>query len=335
VNPRENALRIIRFDSPERVTGGPPGHGISYFGVDHQGWDNPRGHDVPAGSCWRDIWNVGWRKELDGVMGFAVEHPLAELRIEDYRWPDPDDPRICGPIFEKAKLADRATKFVTGSHRETLWERCYNLVGMARLMMAFYDAPDAVREILARVMDFQLGIARHYLDAGIEIASTGDDLGTQCGLLLGTDIVRQFLMPEYRRLFSLYKSRGVLINHHSCGHVEPILGDLMDLGVDILNPVQATANDLANVRRLTQGRMCLQGGVATALVMAGPVERIEAEVRRTIRLLGREGGYFCGPDQGMPFPQEHRNAFQRAVDRWGVYPLDVRAGQTESDEADR
>jgi len=321
VNEKENALRIIRFDHPERIVGGAPTHDISYFGVNHESFENPRGHDVPVGTRWRDIWGVGWRKEMDGVMGYAVEHPLAGLKFDSYRWPDPDDPRLVRQIHEKARLADRAAKLLCGSHRETLWERSYNLVGMDRLMLAFYDAPEAVRELFGRVMDFQLGIARHYAAAGIELAATGDDLGAQSGLLVSPEVLRGFFAPEYRRLFSFYKGRGVLINHHSCGHVEPILDVFMELGVNVLNPVQATANNLANVRRLTQGRMALSGGVSTGLIMAGPVGRIVAEARRAMWMLGREGGYFCGPDQGMPFPQEHIEALRAAVAGYGVYPL--------------
>jgi hypothetical protein len=321
MNAKQNALRILRFDHPERAVEGMPCGDISYFGVNHESWENPRGHDVPVGTRWRDIWGVGWRKEMDGVMGYAVEHPLADLCPDRYRWPDPDDERIVGQIYERAKGVDRTEKFVAGSHRETLWERTYNLVGMDRLMMAFYDSPDAVREIFHRVMDFQLGIARHYLAAGIEKAHTGDDLGTQVGLLVGPELLAEFFVPEYRRLFSLYKQRGVIIGHHSCGHIAPILEVFMDLGIDELNPVQATANNLAEVRRVTQGRMALAGGVATGLIMAGPPERIRSEVRRCLWLLGREGGYFCRPDQGMPFPEANIAALRDAIAEFGVYPL--------------
>jgi uroporphyrinogen decarboxylase len=258
---------------------------------------------------------------MAGVMGYAVEHPLADLRIDSYQWPDPDDPRLVVPIHEKAGQADRSNKFPCGSHRETLWERAYNLVGMDRLMLAFYDQPGAVRDLLHRIMDFQLGIARHYAAAGIELAATGDDLGGQSGLLFSRELLEEFFVPEYRRLFGFYKTRGVIINHHTCGHIEPVLDVFMDLGVDILNPIQATANNLAVVRKATQGRMALAGGISTGMVMDGPVERIRIETRRCMWLLGREGGYFCGPDQGMPFPEAHIAALRQTVEEYGTYPL--------------
>jgi uroporphyrinogen decarboxylase len=101
----------------------------------------------------------------------------------------------------------------------------------------------------------------------------------------------------------------------------PLLETLMELGVDILNPIQATANDLQQLRRATQGRMALQGGVSSATIVRGPVEVIRDEVAQRLWQLGREGGYFCGPDQGMPWPEAHIQALRDAVDELGTYPL--------------
>ena len=101
------------------------------------------------------------------------------------------------------------------------------LVGMEALMCAFYTEPGAVRELLHRVMDFQLSIAKHYLAVGVEIVGMGDDLGTQRGLLLSPEILQSFFVPEYRRLFELYKRHGVLINFHISGHIQPLFGVFM------------------------------------------------------------------------------------------------------------
>lgn len=94
------------------------------------------------------------------------------------------------------------------------------------------------REVLRRIMDFHLGIAEHYAELGVEIVSLSDDLGTQQGLLLSPQIIDEFLMPEYRRLIGFYKRRGVTVNFHSCGHVEPLIGRFLERGIDILNPIR-------------------------------------------------------------------------------------------------
>lgn len=318
---KENALRIIRFDHPEWVMQAPPTYVLCYQGCNHEGYEGG-GHDCPVGTSWTDIWGTGWRKEMDGVMGFPRVNPLANpSALKTYHRPDPDDPRIYERIYRTAQ-EPAGDVFLAGSHRDTLWEKSYMLVGMENMMAAFYTEPNFAREVLHRIMDFQIGIAKHYLDLGVEIVFLTDDLGSQSGPLLNPAIVREFFVPEYKRLFALYRERGVIINFHSCGNIEAFLDMFIELGVDILNPIQATANDVQAVRTGAAGQIALQGGVSTSLVMNGPVETITAEVRKRLWQLGRDGGYFCSPDQGMPFPPTHKEAFEQALETYGRYPIE-------------
>jgi hypothetical protein len=245
-----NARAIIGFGRPERVLTGIPGHQLKYFGCDHESWDGG-GHHLPVGSSWTDIWGTRWDREHDGVMGFPRGNPLADLpaALKTYRWPDPDDERLCGPIHRQAAAGRACPGLLGGSHRDTLWERAYMLVGMENLMVFIREEPGAVAELLERIMDFQLGIARHYLAAGIACAHLGDDLGTQRSLLVSPTFLRRTLLPQYRRLTGLYRAHGVLVGFHSCGHILPAVEDFIGMGVDVLNPVQANANDLGACRR--------------------------------------------------------------------------------------
>lgn len=324
MNHKQNAIEIIRFGHPERIVSSPPSHGIAYRGCNHEGYEGG-GHHLPVGSTWTDVWGTVWKKIQEGVMGFPISHPLVDFpdALKAYHWPDPQDERICSWIYEQAgKQVDSDATMLMGSHRETLWEKSYMLAGMENIMCAFRAEPNAVKDLLHRIMDWQIAMAGHYLEAGIEIASLGDDLGTQSGRLFSGEILEEFFVPEYRRLFDLYRKHGVIISFHSCGHIMPILDTFMSLGVDILNPIQATANDLDELRRRTQGRMALQGGVSSGVIVSGPTERIREEVRRRIRQLGANGGYFCKADQGMPWPEEHHKAMQEAIEEFGKYPID-------------
>lgn len=318
---RDNALRIIRFDHPEYVATELPTYGLAYLGCNHEGYEGG-GHHLPVGARWTDIWQVEWQKEQEGVMGYPCGYPLATVEsLRDYQWPNPDDERICGPIYAQARDFPHDDRFVCGSHRNLLWEKAYKLIGMEELMMAFLAEPEFTREVLHRIMDFQLGIARHYLAAGVDMVFASEDLGTQTGPLLSPQIMEEFLLPEYRRFFELYNAHGVLIAIHSCGNIEAMIPMFLELGVAVLNPLQADANNLAAVRAATQGRLALYGGVSSKTLMAGPIERIRTEVRETIQLLGQQGGYFCAVDQGMPFPEAHIRAFTEAVAEFGRYPL--------------
>ncbi|MBN1535512.1 MAG: hypothetical protein JW908_02185 [Anaerolineales bacterium] len=299
----------------------PPCYMVSYQGCDHEGYQGI-GDEHPPGSRWTDIWGVGWHKELDEMMGLPVENPLSEMQyLKDYQWPDPNDQRIIEKIYRLKSEYVYESTFITGSHRDTLWEKAYMLVGMKKLMGYFYTEPEFVREIFHRIMDFHLGIAKHYINIGVEMVKMTDDLGMQIGPLLGPKIVNKFLIPEYKRLFKFYKDKNVLINFHSCGNVLSILEPLMELGADILNPIQDSANDLSRVRQITQGRLALQGGVSSKTILKGSEKEISNVVKERIHLLGQEGGYFCCVDQTMPYPQAHLDYLKAAVQHYGKYPF--------------
>ena len=319
---RENLLRVLSGDHPEYVPTTIPCFGLGYVGGNHEALDGSGGDASPAGARWVDIWGVGWHKALPEVMGLTESYPLADItQLDRYACPDPFDPRICHPIHAAVLDFDRARLFLVGGHRNVLFEQAYKLVGMEALFIAFYEEPEAVKTLLHRIIDFHLGLARQYVARGVEWAFMGDDLGHQHGLLFSREILEEFFVPEYRRLFAYYRAHGVRINFHSCGRIQDISEVLIDLGVDVLNPVQATANDLALLRARTQGQLTLQGAIPSHVVAEGPVERIRAEVREKIHLLGKEGGYICCPDQAMPTPAEHLQALQDAVQEFGRYPV--------------
>jgi len=143
-----------------------------------------------------------------------------------------------------------------------------------------------------------MGIARHYIKLGVEMVSCTTTLGTQAGPLLGPQIMREFLVPEYRRLSRSTASAAYSSTSIAAANRQPVLEPLMDLGVNILNPVQATANDLDKVRAATAGRMCLQGGVSSATIYDGPPGEdhprgphaaVAARARRRLLLRPRPG----------------------------------------------
>ena len=318
---RENFFEIIRFGNPERIPHTIPDYGIHYRGCNNEGFDG-RGDDLPPGSEWMDVWSIRWRNEQKDIMGYPIKHPLDHPdKLSNYAWPDHNDPRVSALIHAMAADYPGGNRLLSCSHRSVLWERAHKLVGMENLMIYLYTEPEFVRRVLHRIMDFQIGIANLYLSHGVELAFLGDDLGTQSSLLLSPKIIDEFLLPEYRRIFDLYKQNGVLINFHSCGHIEPLLHMLMELGADIINPVQATANNLRNMREVTQGRMTLCGGISSHLLMEGSIDEIIRTTKQTMYMLGAEGGYICTSDQHMPFEKEKIDAFIHTVEEYGRFPL--------------
>jgi uroporphyrinogen decarboxylase len=145
-----------------------------------------------------------------------------------------------------------------------------------------------------------------YLELGVDAVSFSEDLGTQRALMISPAMFREFLLPEYEYCFENVLRADKLINFHSCGCVDAIASDLASIGVAILNPVQARANNLKKIKSETAGTMALLGGIDTVVLANGTPQQVRAEVIRIMEILKPGGGYVCGPDQGIPgIPEEN------------------------------
>jgi len=261
LQPKENYLPAVRFQEPDYVPNGRhlPIAALGYYGV------NPEDNRPGNAQSWWDFWGVGHEKSLEEVMPMPKHNPLADLAAGDsYCSPAPDDPERVQSLRERLARGDRREALLSLSHRNTLFERAWKLVGMENLLMLMASEPEKADWIFDHIIDFQLGMARIYLQFKPDIAFLGDDVGTQRATLVSPALYRRYIKPRYARLIALYKDAGVLVTYHSCGHVMPLLTDFMELGIDVLNPVQARANpDLPLLREITVGRMALWGGVDT------------------------------------------------------------------------
>jgi hypothetical protein len=319
----ENALQIIRFGSPEWIPVTMPIYNVSFHGSQ----DEPYVHGAPPrphriGETRTDIWGVVTHKLTDQVGGTHKTTALPTPdKLRSYRWPNPDDDWICGKIYRQAKDFPGGDQWISGGHGPLIWEIAYPLIGMENLLEYFYTEPAFVKDVFDHIAEFHLGLARHYVKVGVRSVGFSDDLAMQTGPFFSAEILEEFFKPVYRRVFDFYRQQGILTGQHCDGNVAKLLDFFIEIGLDILNPVQVSANDHVAVRRKTQGKLCLHGGIGNIIVTNGPVAAIEDHVRQTLWTLGRHGGYFPAVDHSMPTPDAHRQAVVAAIEKWGRYPL--------------
>jgi len=160
--------------------------------------------------------------------------------------------------------------------------------------------PDA--RILDRVEEWLTARYLMYMDAVgdlVDVFEYGNDYGTQRGLLISAELYRKHFKPREKRMFEAIKSRSAAkLFYHSCGGIAEIIGDLIECGVDILNPVQTSAAGMEPEHLVGEfGReLTFCGGIdVQRLLPYGTPDEIRSEVRRTASILGRFGGYILAP----------------------------------------
>lgn len=251
-----------------------------------------------------DEWGTTWKQAEDGHFLFAdgpffnIKKPgLADL--DRCNWPDPDNPGYYKGLAERAAaLRQNSDCAIVLNMPNGLVHQGQFLRGFGDWLKDLYKSREFVCAMMDRIADIWIGIAQNALDTvgeNVDIVFFGDDLATQQAPLLNPEIYRELIKPRHKRMIDAVKARAdVKVLYHSCGAVAPFVGDLADVGVDALNPVQVTAANMdpAELKAQHGKRISFWGGISTQQVLPfGTPDEVRAEVRRMIDCLGRDGGY--------------------------------------------
>jgi len=227
-----------------------------------------------------------------------VEQPsLSEASLAGYRFPDlASDPHFAG-MDDWARLhRDRFRIVQLGM---MFWERTWFMRGMENILMDFVLNPSFVDELLDRLEEIcSRVIDRLLAEHGDRIDAIGlsEDYGTQRSLLMSPSHWRRFIRPHLARLVERVHAGGKKFYLHSCGHVTPLAADLVDVGVDMLQPLQPEAMDIFELKRNFGRDLCLMGGISTQRTLPfGTPEDVRCEIRACLELMAAGGGYVMAP----------------------------------------
>ncbi len=257
---REIVRRAVEFDTPERLPVIFGSLGLNdTWGV---GCKVSEGFEpVCAGA---DEWGCVWEKpgEASGVvnMGQPKGHPLTDWSmLDEINFPDPTDDSRWDQM--DAALADAGDKYVRIGCGFTFFERMHYLRGFEQLLVDMHTDPEMVHELAERVIAYPIGVAREVgkrFRGRIDGMSMTDDWGTQTQTIVGLPMWREFFKDRYRQLFDAIHDAGMHAWMHSCGHVNDVLEEWIDCGLDSVNLQQPTNLGIEEIGRLYRGRICFE-----------------------------------------------------------------------------
>jgi len=246
--------------------------------------------------------------EHTSVYREVIDFPLRSARsveeIRDYaKWPSPDwfDYDGVGAQVAAARRTGKVVVFMGDRmNRCAQLKPAMYLRGIDQILLDVALAPDIAEHLFRRITDFYLEYARRTFgaaDGGIDIFMMGDDFGTQKGLFMSPEMWRRFLRPGFQAFVDLGRRYGSKVAHHSCGSIKPIIPELIECGLDILNPVQPDVRDMD--RRELKGRfgdrLCFHGSISIQRTLPfGTPDEVRNEVRERFESLAPGGGFiFC------------------------------------------
>jgi uroporphyrinogen decarboxylase len=261
----------------------------------------------------RDIFGVVWDRSVDKDIGVVEGCLLPEPTLSGYEFPDPRDGRFFDGIPERIERdGDRFRVFSVGF---SLFERAWTLRGMQNLMMDFIENPAFVHELLGAIADWNIAHVSEALKYEVDAVHFGDDWGQQRGLLMGPTCWREFIKPQLVRMYATVRDAGKFVSIHSCGDVDELFDELIEIGLNCFNPFQPEVMDVEALMAEYRGRLAFHGGLSTQRTLPyGTAEEVRAETRRLLEL-GAEGGYIFAPAHAVPgdAPVENLVAFIEEV----------------------
>jgi uroporphyrinogen decarboxylase len=255
---------------------------------------------------WQDEFGVRWNRTVDKDIGVPCNQLVTPQNINEFQWPDSNDPTRYDFIKEAVKKAGDGTTLVSLGF--ALFERAWTLVAMENLLIYMLTDKHFVSLLLDKILEYNLGIIEHACSLDIDIFRLGDDWGHQRGLIMGIDLWREFIKPRIKEMYQLAKSKGKYVMIHCCGKVDELFPDLIECGLDIFNPLQPEVMDVFQMKRLYGERLCFYGGISTQRTLPyGTVAEVKDEVKRLIEVVGENGGYIASPAHDIPADAKAEN----------------------------
>jgi len=260
--------------------------------------------EVTDDGIYKDIWGVGFtpnETEVGEYMDLAYS-PLKDVtdirQIEEHPWPTAD-------LWDYSMIADQARPnqdYFVGCHSRGIFEISWFLRGFDGFMMDLAMRPDWANCVMDHIKDYVMDRTRRILDAGqgmIHWVEYNDDVGGQGGILVSPAMWREFVKPRMAEFIRMCKDEyGCRIRYHCCGGMRPIIDELIEIGVDILNPLQTIAEGMEPValKRDFGDRITFDGGIDTQdLLPHATPDEVRKETQRMIDVLGKDGGYIIAP----------------------------------------
>lgn len=222
--------------------------------------------------------------------GSPVGHPLKKPDLSRYKFPDPASAYRFSHLPEWCR---RNSDYFRLIWLGALWERATFIIGMRGLLTDLYLNKGFVYKLLEKLKEYNLMTMEIIIEiCDFEAFGLSDDYGTQKDLIMSPEMWRLFIKPNLIEIFNLAKNNNKAIMLHSCGNIYKIIGDLVDIGLDILHPIQPEAMDIYRLKKEFGDNITFEGGISTQyLLLNYSSEEIRVRVREIKKRMSINGGY--------------------------------------------
>lgn len=277
------------------------------------------------GDLYKDEWGVIYKLGSTDDFFRVVRSPLKDIdSLDSYVFPDINHD---GRFDEAERLTKKLSKefAIAGYMQMTLFETIAQyLRGFNNFIRDLYVNSSFANNLLDKLLGLRIEEGKRFAEIGVDMVKLGDDVGMQTGMMISPNMWRKYFKPRMEKLIEALKRKGVYVYYHSDGNIRQIIPDLIEIGVDVLNPIQPECMEPAEIKRLYGDKLTLHGTISVQETLPfGSEEDVAGEVKKRIKTCGRGGGFIIAPSNRITpdVPLKNVLTLYESVKRFGRYPL--------------
>jgi uroporphyrinogen decarboxylase len=273
---------------------------------------------------WGNILIRGKHKNVYRTWHYALAEAETAEDMEEYPMPDFLEKYRWEHIKDEVEQFHKREYAVMGAMSQTLFEVAWGVRGFEDFLVDMMINKEMTRVLLDRITDMRCQQARIFAEAGVDILRLGDDVGTERGMMISRESFCEWMKPRFKKIIEEAReiNPNILVFYHSDGDCREVIPDLIEVGIDILNPIQPECMDPAEIKQRYGDRLAFIGTIGTQTTMPfGTPEDVKNEVKLRIDTVGKGGGLLLGPSHLLQdeVPWENVIAFFEAVEEYGKY----------------
>lgn len=270
------------------------------------------GVSLKDGEEYLDYWGVKWRKE--GAFNQIIKHPLlssSEDEIRNYEFPYSQIPALADNLLV---TENQASEFFVGCDISPCLFEMYNrLRGMENALTDMVLYPEMFSGFMEKCAAYSLALAEEASSRfSLDWLWTGDDVGGQNTMMMNPQSWRKSIRPQLEKIFRFGMNQNLLVAYHSCGSIRDIIPDLIEIGLDILNPIQCNCTGMSPIELKKEygDSLTFMGGIDTQhLLPNGTAQEVQQGVSRLVDVMSNDGGFILAASHTLPPETPLENIF--------------------------
>ncbi|MCL5772184.1 MAG: hypothetical protein M1479_07915 [Actinobacteria bacterium] len=264
-----------------------------------------------------DDWWTNWLPTTENEGCYTDGKPVLDIKdVKNLKVPDTNFNTITEDLKNKVLKNTSVDTLLIGYDDFILFERAQFLLGTENFLMAIVSDTENVEILLTKITNYQKKLVKSMMQSGISGIRFMDDWGMQTTMFIKPKLWRELIKPKLKELYDTVKEYGGIVFQHSCGHIEEIIPDLVEIGLDVIDPCQPVANNIFGWKEKYGDKLSFMGGLDTQGVLSfGTAKQVESYTIDFVKYMSKEGGYIATPSHTINIPEENKMAMLAAIEK--------------------